>query len=250
MKTKLLPILALLALPLTPAFAQATPPPPQISVSGSAEVKVAPDEIRLSVGVETRDADLNIAKSQHDERMAGALKFLQTSGVPDKDVQTDFISVSPEYGNDLSRTQPVVYIVRKSIEIKLTTVTNLEPILTGLLNHGVNHVHNIDFRTTQLRQYRDQARAMAIRAAREKADALCHELGVKCGKPTGISANEGGGWWGGSRNYWGGQGGGYGFNASQNVVQNAGGPSDAAGDTLSVGQISVSATVNVTFLIQ
>ncbi len=79
--------------------------------------------------METRDADLNIAKSQHDERMASALKFLKTSGVPDKDVQTDFISVSPEYGNDLARTKPVVYIVRKSIEIKLTTVTNLESVL-------------------------------------------------------------------------------------------------------------------------
>ena len=203
MKIKLLPMLALLALPLTPAFSQT----PQISVSGSAEVKVAPDEVRLSVGVETRDADLNIAKSQHDERIASALKFLRASGVPDKDVQTDFISVSPEYGNDLSRTQPVVYIVRKSIEIKLTTVTNLEPILTGLLNNGVNHVHNIDFRTTQLRKYRDQARAMAIRAAREKAEALCNELGVQCGKPANISANESGGWWGSSRNYWGGQGG-------------------------------------------
>ena len=250
MKTKLILILALLTLPLTPAFSQYAQPPPQISVTGSAEVKVAPDEIRISVGVETRDADLNVAKSQHDELMTSALKFLKTSGVPDKDVQTDFISVSPEYGNDISRTKPVVYIVRKSIEIKLTTVTNLESVLTGLLNNGVNHVHGVDFRTTQLRKYRDQARAMAIRAAKEKAEALCKELGVKCGKPCAISANEWGGGWNSSGNYWGGRGGGYGYNGSQNAVQNAGASSDSAGDTLSVGQISVSASVNVSFLIQ
>jgi uncharacterized protein YggE len=250
MKTKLILILALLTLPLTPAFSQSMQPPPQISVTGSAEVKVAPDEIRLSVGVETRDADLNVAKGQHDELMTSALKFLKTSGVPDKDVQTDFISVSPEYGNDIARTKPVVYIVRKSIEIKLTTVTNLESVLTGLLNHGVNHVHGVDFRTTQLRKYRDQVRAMAIRAAKEKAEALCKELGVKIGKPCAISANEWGGGWNSSGNYWGGRGGGYGFNGSQNAVQNAGASSDSAGDTLSVGQISVSASVNVSFLIQ
>jgi uncharacterized protein YggE len=250
MKTKLILILALLTLPLTAAFSQFTQPPPQISVTGSAEVKVAPDEIRISVGVETRDAELNIAKSQHDELMTSALKFLKTSGVPDKVVQTDFISVSPEYGNDISRTKPVVYIVRKSIEIKLTTVTNLESVLTGLLNNGVNHVHGVDFRTTQLRKYRDQARAMAIRAAKEKAEALCKELGVKCGKPYNISANEWGGGWNSSGNYWGGRGGGYGYNGSQNAVQNAGASSDSAGDTLSVGQISVSASVNVSFLIQ
>lgn len=250
MKTKLILALALLALPLTRAFSQYTQPPPQISVTGSAEVKVAPDEIRISVGVETCDADLDVAKSQHDENMTSALGFLKKAGVPDKDVQTDFVSVSPEYGNELSRTNPVVYIVRKSIEVKLTTITNLEVVLTGLLNHGVNHVHDVDFRTTQLRKYRDQARAMAIRAAREKAEALCKELGVKCGKPFNITANEWGGAWNYSGNYWGGRGGGYGFNGSQNIVQNQGAPSDSAGDTLSVGQISVSASVNVSFLIQ
>ena len=232
------------------ALAQSQQPPPQINVSGSAEVKAAPDEIRISAGVETRHETLDEAKRQHDERMKIALGFLKSSGVPDKDVQTDFISVSPEYGNDLARTKPVVYIVRKSIEIKLTSVTNLEAVLTGLLNNGVNHIHNVDFWTTQLRRYRDQARAMAIRAAKEKADALAKELGVKCGKPISINAGEWGGWRSGSAGYWGGRGG-YGFNnVAQNAVQDAGGPSDSPGDTLSVGQISVSATVNVAFLIQ
>lgn len=236
------------------AFAQywsAQPPTPQITVSGSAEVKVVPDEIRISVGVETRDADLNTAKSQHDERMKSALGFLRKSGIPEKDIQTDYINIAPDYNYDSSRVKPVVYIVRKSIEIKLTSVTNLESTLTGLLNNGANYVHNVDFRTTQLRKHRDEARAMAIHAAKEKAEALAKELGVKCGKPLNISANDySGSWYGGS--YWGGRG--YGFynqSQNQNVVQNmGGGPSDSAGDTLSVGQISVSATVNVSFAIQ
>ncbi len=240
MKKLLLLSLAIPGLPSAQLLAEA-----QISVSGSAEVKVAPDEIHLSVGVETRDADLNEAKRRHDQSMASALKFLKSSAVPDKDVQTDFISITPEYDSNVSRTKPVVYIVRKSVEIKLTTVTNLEPILTGLLNNGVNYIHNLDFRTTQLRKLRDQARAMAIRAATEKADALAKDLGVKRGKPTAVNANEGGGWWGASGNFWGGRG--YNYGQVQNAVQYAGGPPEMTGETLSVGQISVSASVNVTF---
>ena len=54
MKTRLALAIAIVALPLTRAFPQTTTPPPQISVSGSAEVKVAPDEVYLRVGVETR----------------------------------------------------------------------------------------------------------------------------------------------------------------------------------------------------
>jgi len=175
MKKQILLFIAAIALSLTIAHAQLQQPPPQIDVTGTAEIKVAPDEITISSGVETRDAQLNVATRQNDERIANALAFLKKAGVPEKDVQTDFIQVQPDYygpsGEQL--IEPRFYIVRKSIEIKLTTLTNLESVLTGLLNNGVNNIQNVDFRTTQLRKYRDQARSMAITAAKEKADALC-----------------------------------------------------------------------------
>jgi uncharacterized protein len=243
MKTQLLLALALMALPLASAHAE-----PQINVSGSAEVKVAPDEIHLSVGVETRDENLDIARRQNDERVAAALAFLKNSGIKDKDIQTDCINIQPDYDYNKSHVQPVAYIVRKSIEVRLTAVTNLEGTLTGLLTNGVNYVHGIDFRTTQLRKYRDQAREMAIKAAKEKAEALTSALGVKCSRVCNVNVNDWSG--GGYGNYWGGRAGYY-NNQVQNIVQNRGdGAADAIGETFSVGQISVSASVNVSFLIE
>lgn len=247
MKTRLILAIALIALPLAPAFAE-----PQINVSGSAEVKVAPDEIRLSVGVETRDENLDVARRQNDERVSSALAFLKGSGVKDKDVQTDFISVEPDYNYNSSHVKPVAYIVRKSIEIRVTAITNFEGIVTGLLTNGVNYVHGIDFRTSQLRKYRDQARELAIKAAREKADAMASALGVKRGKVSNISVNDWSGGWGGYGGRWGAQ---WGFNGQVNNVQNLGTLSDVAGadttgETFSAGEISVSATVNVSFLIE
>ena len=113
--------------------------------------------------------------------------------------------------------------------------------------NGVNYVHGIDFRTSELRKHRDTARAMAIQAAKEKADALASELGVKRGKVYSITENYWGGWWSWSGSYWRSRGGG---GMQQNVAQNAGGASEATEGALSVGQISVSATVNVSFLIE
>jgi uncharacterized protein YggE len=252
MKTRCPLILVLTLLPLWPAFAQFAPPPPQINVSGSAEVKVAPDEIRLSVGVETRDENLDVARQQNDERIARALAFLKDGGVKEKDVQTDFISVEPDYNYNSSHVKPVAYIVRKSIEIRVTAITNFEGIVTGLLTNGVNYIHGIDFRTSQLRKYRDQARDLAIKAAKEKADAMASALGVKRGKVYNITVND---WSGGLAGYggrWGAQWGG--FNGQLNI-QNLGDLSgaahaDTAAETFSVGEISVSATVNVSFLIE
>ncbi len=52
---------------------------------------------------------------------------------------------------------------------------------------GATTVREISLRTTQLRLYREKARAMAIHAAQEKAAALAAELGVKIGKPYAIT---------------------------------------------------------------
>jgi hypothetical protein len=224
----------------------------QINISGSADVKVTPDLVNIRVGVETRNENLDQARTQHDEHMHTVLQFLKTMHVPGKDVQTDYINIAPEYYNDSLHSKTPLYIVRKSIEINLTNIAIFEPIVTGLLTNGVTHVQNVEFRTSNLRKYRDEARTQAIQAAREKADALCAALGVKRGKPLSINASEYGGFgtyggcWGSS---WGGPGYNYGAN-SQVVVQNQENSQDSSGTTVSLGQISVSATVNVSFALE
>ena len=148
--------------------------------------------------------------------------------------------------------KPVYYLVRRGIGVRLTEVKQFDVVLSGLITNGVNYIQGIDFRTSELRKYKDQARAMAIRAAKEKADAMAAELGVKVGKPYTINVSDAGGWNSWSRGYAGGGfgafGGGGGFQ-NANFVQNAGGPGEN-GPTLAVGQISVSASVTVSFLIQ
>jgi hypothetical protein len=83
--------------------------------------------------------------------------------------------------------------VRKTLIITLNDITKFDDVLSGALLAGANYVHGIEFRTTELRKYRDQARAMAIKAAREKADALAAELGLEVTKALSISES-GVGW--------------------------------------------------------
>ena len=266
MNTRMLMVVGFITFPVLSATAQ-WEPKPQINVSGSAELKVAPDEVDLKVGVETRNESLDGAKRQNDERISRALDFLKHNGVEDKDVQTDYISIDPVYDEhanvspttglpladyDKSRlVEPVYYLVRKSIGIKLTNITNFDQVLTGLITNGVNHVLRVDFRTSELRKYKDQARGKAVQAAKEKAQAMASELGVKVGKPFNINVNDWSGWTGwspqGSWTY--GGGGGFG-GGSQNVSQNAGGGPGETGITFAVGQISVSANVSVSFFIE
>ena len=200
-----------------------------ITVSGTAEIKVIPDEVDIQLGVETRDKNLSIAKAQNDESIKKVLAFASNYGIDPKYLQTDYLSVEPIY-TDNGRILDF-YVVHKRIAIILKDISKFEGLLTGVLEAGANHVQNIQFRTTELRKYRDQARVQAIKAAREKATTLAKELGQNVGKAHTIYEDS------------------YGWTSSysQNVSQNAGGVSATNEGSISLGQISVTARVTVSF---
>ena len=78
-----------------PLFAQ--PHDNRISVSGDAEIKVAPDRVVISVGVESRNPSLSIAKSRNDQAVAAILKVILAEAVAPADFQADFIEINPVY---------------------------------------------------------------------------------------------------------------------------------------------------------
>jgi uncharacterized protein YggE len=222
------------------------PAKPTISVTGNAEVRVPPNEVYLRLGVETRDPKLESAVTQNEERLAAVLKFLKTSGIEAKDVQTDYVEIHPQYDLDRRAQQlvPEFYLVRRNLGVRLRKPAQFDAVLAGALKQGVNYVLGIEFRTTELRKHRDAAREQATRAAKEKAAALAKELGVKVGKPQTIAEQTAGGFWNWSGSAW--------QNANammQNSIQQAAGGESADGN-LAVGQISITATVSVTFRLE
>lgn len=214
-----------------------------ISVSGEAEVRVAPDEVVMTFGVETWDMSIDAAKQQNDEIVKKVIRLAQDHGVESRLIQTDFIQIEPRYRDDYQKKSFIGYFVRKTIAITLRDMSKFEDLFSGALAAGVNYVHGVDFRTTELRKYRDQARDLAIKAAGEKADALARSMGQSLGKVRTI-AEDSNQWWSGYSWFGARWGGG---SMTQNVVQNAG-PGAAGGDAaLAPGQISVVARVSLSF---
>jgi len=218
-----------------------------INVSGSADVKVVPDKVIITLGVETSDAVLMQAKSMNDERVRAVLALREKYGIKAENMQTDYINIQPTYDSYSDRRIVKTYVVQKSIVITLTDISKFEDLLTDALAAGANYVNSVDFRTSDLRKYRDQARELALKAAREKAEAMAATLGRKVGNVTSVSEDSGT-WYSSYRYFWGGN-----YGQSQNVVQNAGGANPGAGSddsTIAPGQITVNASVHVTFDLQ
>jgi uncharacterized protein YggE len=165
-------------------------------------------------------------------------------GIEAKHIQTDFINISPEYEYSSYDVDRIVgYRVRMIIVITLKDISKFDDLLTGVLELGANFVRGVEFRTTELRKYRDQARALAIKAAEEKATALAGELGNSIGAPITIIENQSN-WWSSYGSWWGRR---WGETMSQNVIQNAGLEGFTTEGGLAPGQLSVNASVSVTF---
>jgi uncharacterized protein YggE len=224
-----------------PVVIPAPAQPGSISVTGEAEVRVAPDQVILTLGVETSDLMLGIAKSKNDDIVQKVLALAQKSGVASKDIQTDFLNIEPRYDDSYLKHTFVAYFVRKTISITLRDLSQFESLLSGALEAGVNYVHGVDFRTSDLRKYRDQARSLAIQAAQEKAQAMAKDLGRSVGAATKVTEDRN--WWSSGYSAW---WGGAWNSASQNVVQNAGNAPSVEGP-LAPGMISVTADVTVEF---
>jgi uncharacterized protein YggE len=238
-------IVALSAWTRAQPVATSTPAQPRtVTVTGEAEVRVVPDEVILTLGVETWDKDLGRAKGQNDTIVARVLALAGEHGVAPEHVQTDYVSIDPRYRNGYYEDRDFIgYFVRKNIVVTLRDLDKFEPLLGDALEAGVNYVHGVEFRTTELRQYRDEARALAVKAAREKAAALSGEVDQEIAAPLSIQEIQSG-WWSSYNAWWGAN---WGSGMSQNVIQEVGGAGSVADSTVAPGQIKVNARISATF---
>ncbi len=243
------PLLSLLLmLASLPSLAQQAQPP-RITVTGEATVYVQPDKILINLGVETWDKDVVVAKTKNNETMGKTVAAIKALGVADKDIQTDQLSIEPRWRDDFqnSRQDPSTflgYFVRNTVVVTLTDVSKVETLLTNVLQNGVNYLNGIDFQSTEFKKHREEAREMALKAAKEKAGKMAAVLDETLGGVLEIQ-DYGSPWY-----YSGGGGfggGGRGYSMTQNAAVDRGGGGTEISETIALGKIAITANDSVTF---
>jgi uncharacterized protein len=177
-----------LAIPLllaTFAIAEDRLPPKVVRVVGTSEVKVIPDRAVIEIGVEKQNPSASVAKQMADAAARRLLASLRSNGVEDKDIQTTFLSLRPQF--DYRKGMRISYFVAaQTLSVTVRDLARLDSLLESVIKAGGNRVDSIQYETSDLRKYRDQARDLAVKAAREKAQALAKALGQDIGKPYSI----------------------------------------------------------------
>lgn len=218
------------------AVRAADAPPRLISTSGDAIIYVVPDEAVVGFGVETFHKNLEEARGASDAAAARLVKAVKALGVEDKYIQNDRLMVEIVYKDNHAYQGIEGYLTRRFYSVVLKDTKKLDALLDAVMKNGANQLGGVEFRTTELRKHRDEARKLAIKAAAEKAAMLASQLECKLGKP--YTINEGGEGYQVLQNAW--------ANSAQNAEHAVGGGAEG-GETTPMGQISIRATVSVSF---
>jgi len=212
--------------------AQETQPLPQINVIGEGKIKVIPDQAFITVSVETKGNNAKDVKKQNDMVVEKVVQAIKRSNLPKEDVQTRRISLNPQYDYDKKKYN---YNATQSIDILLKDLNVYDGLIESLVDAGINGISNVEFRSSKLEQHKSEARKEAMNDAKRKAQDYVSVLNQKVGKAYTISDN--------TQVYF--QPPMYQSMRMDKGVEAAGEPRE----TLAIGEILVTANVNVSFIL-
>ncbi|UPK04322.1 SIMPL domain-containing protein [Bradyrhizobium sp. 170] len=178
------------ALLAAPALAQ-TMPPPAISVTGEANVSVAPDQAQIDGGVTSDAKTAREASDANNAAMGKVLLALKGAGIEEKDYQTSRLSLQPQFATPSKAAERATGIVSfrasNRVTVRIRDVTKVANVIDVLVGAGANEIGGINFTVTQASKFLDEAREKAIADARRKAEIYAKAAGVTLGEPISIS---------------------------------------------------------------
>lgn len=225
-----------LVLILTSAVACAQDVPKVISVTGSATVSATPDVADITAGVETFAASPTEAKAEADKTSNAILDAIRKAGIPAADIQASQISANMVYKRDSQRIVEG-FTASRHFAITVHDLRKAGPVYDAAVAAGANVLSGPSFRSSESRKFKDQARRMAVDAAREKARLLASQAGVGVGPVRKIEEGSVPEWSNAGSNA-------YGYGAGAGI---GGGDNDDERTPVPPGQIEIRAQVLVIF---
>jgi uncharacterized protein YggE len=214
------------------SYAQEVKQVPQISVNGEGKVKVVPDQATILATIETKGNNAKDVKKQNDQKIEAVLKFIKKMNLAPADYNTQRVSLNPEYDYEKKKHN---YNATQTIEIVLKDLSKYDELMEGLVDEGINRIDNVTFQSSKLAQYQSEARKLAMKEAKLKAEDYVSVLGQKVGRAMTISDN--------SQTY-------YPQPVRYAAMKMEMSDAQAPRETLAVGEINITANVSASFILE
>lgn len=156
-----------------------------IRVSGTGTVTTTPDEVHISLGVQTEHSDVQVAQEKNAEIMDAIVTAIKAAGIPADDIQTTGYRIyhTTDDGTSSSSILPggkqTTFHVSNNVLVTLHDTSRAGEIIDLAVENGANTVNSIQFTLSEEKQQdlRDEALTEAVTSARSDADTVAAALG-------------------------------------------------------------------------
>ncbi len=192
MKFALLPLIALGA--AAPVLAEVTTTPiagTELDVAATGISTRTPDLATIGAGVVTQATRAGDAMTANAKAMTATIASLKRAGVADRDIQTQSISLQPQYR--YGDNQPPVltgYQASNRVLVRMRDLARAGGIVDALVAAGANQIDGPTLSIEHPEAALDEARAKALATARTRADLYARAAGLTVRRIVRISESD------------------------------------------------------------
>ncbi len=156
----------------------------RFSVNGSGTVYAKADIANITVGLKTGPKPTAAeATSESTVKMNAIIKSLRDLDIEEKDIKTTDYNLNPVYNWLENRGQVLQgYEVTQNVSVKVRDLDKIGEVIAKTTEQGANQIGNVSFTIDDEYELKNQARELAIQKAKDKAELMAEQAGMKLGK--------------------------------------------------------------------
>jgi len=153
------------------------------TITGEGKVTGVPDVAKIQLGYSIEKKTVAEAQKDNTTKMNAIIdKLKKDFKIDPKDIQTVNYYISPQYDWSNGKQSLRGYLVSQDIAVKVRQLDSVSKVLDAAGNIGLNQVGNLTFEIDNPEKLKQAAREIALKQAKDKAEALANVVGVKLGK--------------------------------------------------------------------
>lgn len=157
--------------------------PSELAVTGEGKVDIIPDTASVQVGIVASNVTtVAQAETQINEANNAIVSALTGIGIKEEDIKTTNYSINPSYDFQNGRDEITGYSGNATLTIKVRQTDQLPQVITTATEAGANQIYDTQYTIDDPAKYREDARNAAIENAKQQAEKIANQLGIRLGK--------------------------------------------------------------------
>ncbi|MBI2633381.1 MAG: SIMPL domain-containing protein [Parcubacteria group bacterium] len=162
-----------------------------INIQAEGKVTALPDLATISLSVLTEGKDPKILQQENTAKMNKITEFVKSKNIEEKDIKTTEFNLNPKYQYEANKNPFIIgYELRQTLQVKMRDFGLVGEVVNGAVQNGANQITSLEFTIENQDALKKEARDIAFKKAREKAQVMADAAGVQLGDVMNFSEND------------------------------------------------------------